>query len=303
MGHKLAKEKRTLVHRKSFHSKSLSNEHKDSDPYTDCHNRDDRVNAQHYLLKTLFGTNTFSPLDRPATALDVGCATGVWLMDMANEYGACQWYGIDINTDAFPTSIRPSNTFLYHGNIMNNLAYPDGHFDHVHVRLLASFIPTGHWSKVMEECVRLTKPGGWVEFVDTTHIVHGRVDITDSSDYSYTDQLAQIISQTMSLNGIDVDEHINQLYHLKDKGCSRVKTRWIDLPLGTSPDPTGLDQEVGELILNHVYEEYLEKTQLVFRVNRISPCDYKAVLDGWKQEMIRFGGVMRVLVVCGQKDV
>jgi hypothetical protein len=52
--------------------------------------------------------------------------------------------------------------------VLEGLPFPDAAFDFVHQRLLFLAIPAARWPFVMQELVRVTRPGGWVELVETT---------------------------------------------------------------------------------------------------------------------------------------
>jgi hypothetical protein len=43
----------------------------------------DRMDVQHYIWKVMFKVrNHFAPLEDPRKILDVGCGTGVWMIEM-----------------------------------------------------------------------------------------------------------------------------------------------------------------------------------------------------------------------------
>lgn len=132
----------------------------------------EQFDEAHYLMLLVTGANWSAPLSRPAIALDIGCGTGTWVMEMAARFPGCQWYGIDKNP-LFPDSIHPPNTHFFHMDILcPPLRYPNGHFDFVHQRFLLDWIPTECWPAVLTEIVRLTKPGGWIELKECDFIPH-----------------------------------------------------------------------------------------------------------------------------------
>lgn len=49
------------------------------------------------------------------------------------------------------------------------LPYPDGHFDHVHLRFIALGVPEPKWPLLLEECCRVLKSGGRLEIIETSY--------------------------------------------------------------------------------------------------------------------------------------
>ena len=51
----------------------------------------------HNQLLQLNGKLHMCPLDKPLEILDIGCGTGIWAMDIADEYPTCQVIGTDLS--------------------------------------------------------------------------------------------------------------------------------------------------------------------------------------------------------------
>jgi tRNA G46 methylase TrmB len=69
-----------------------------------------RFDEIHYLFRSLLGTNHFANLSevKPSVALDIGCGSGIWVLEMANDYPWCQFVGLDI-VQVQPRTIIPTN--------------------------------------------------------------------------------------------------------------------------------------------------------------------------------------------------
>ena len=86
---------------------------------------------------------------------------------MAQEFPKSKFYGIDISPE-FLKTFAPNVTFT-EGNILDGLPYPDATFDFVFSRALVAAFTVEQWHNVyIPELLRVTKPGGWIEFFDVS---------------------------------------------------------------------------------------------------------------------------------------
>ncbi|KAF9358472.1 hypothetical protein BGX34_008918 [Mortierella sp. NVP85] len=63
-------------------------------------------------------------------------------------------------------SPMPSNCFFHKADISMGLPFPDNTFDYCHVRLVLWGYPLNGFPDLLNELIRVTKTGGWIEFVD-----------------------------------------------------------------------------------------------------------------------------------------
>ena len=121
----------------------------------------DRLNLQHHLCKlTLGGELHRAPL-RPDIqhALDIGTGTGIWAIDFAEQYLACQVTGTDLSPIQ-PTAV-PTNCQFYVEDFENDWGWGEQKFDYVHTRMLVA--AAKDWPKLFRQAYHALKPGGWVE--------------------------------------------------------------------------------------------------------------------------------------------
>ncbi|ORX34742.1 S-adenosyl-L-methionine-dependent methyltransferase [Kockovaella imperatae] len=95
--------------------------------------------------------------------IDVGSGSGIWALEMAKEFPEVQWTGLDLFAIERRPS-QPSNVEYVKGNVLTGLDFPDGHFDIVHARHLITAVQ--NWRPVIDELVRITKPGGLIISVE-----------------------------------------------------------------------------------------------------------------------------------------
>jgi ubiquinone/menaquinone biosynthesis C-methylase UbiE len=104
--------------------------------------------------------------------LDIGCAGGGWLLDVAKQYPQVHGVGIDISQlmIEYATSLAESQDLpTLQFRVMDAtqpLDFPDSTFDLVNGRILMGFLSTQQWPKLLRECHRITKPGGIVRITE-----------------------------------------------------------------------------------------------------------------------------------------
>jgi hypothetical protein len=50
--------------------------------------------------------------------------------------------------------------------VLEGPPFPDGQFSSTHQRLLVATIPSQAWPGVVRELVRVTRPGGWIDWLE-----------------------------------------------------------------------------------------------------------------------------------------
>lgn len=137
------------------------------------HQEINRLDFQHFGFKLLLGANYKAPLKltQVKSILDVGSGTGRWMHEIALEFPYTQVEGIDIEPPA--SHIRlPLNCHFTQGDILRGIPYPDHVFDYTHQRLLVGGIPTYQWPFVVQELLRVTRPEGYIELLETGNVFH-----------------------------------------------------------------------------------------------------------------------------------
>lgn len=104
-------------------------------------------------------------------ALDLGCGPGGWVLDVAFNYPKTHVEGIDISHAMIEyarahAKVRGlDNTDFQVMDITQPLNFSDSTFDLVNGRMIG-FIPTTAWYSLLEECFRITQPGGKVRLTE-----------------------------------------------------------------------------------------------------------------------------------------
>ncbi|KAG1044341.1 hypothetical protein G6F43_011464 [Rhizopus delemar] len=150
-----------------------------------------RLAGQHFAIKDLFEGNMHPNIKEALdsepnmTILDVGCGSCTWIFDMASDYPQCDFHGCDI-VDVANKEMIPNQFTFQLGNVAQRLPYKDSMFDFVYARLLALALSEDEWPRAIQEILRVTKPGGWIQLVDAD------VKLPDKSTGAYYESVKAI---------------------------------------------------------------------------------------------------------------
>ena len=104
--------------------------------------------------------------------LDIACGPGGWVLDAAFAYPKCMVVGIDIDREmveyarAQAWSQGLENVSFKVMNALERLDFPDASFDLVNARFLVGFMPRKAWPTFLQECMRITRPGGIIRLTE-----------------------------------------------------------------------------------------------------------------------------------------
>lgn len=180
-----------------------------------------RLDFQHIFLRNVLQTNYLSPIIAPRAILDVGSGTGRWALEMSQEFPQARITGIDIN----PTipNAPPTVQFIQH-DILKGLPLPTKSLDYVHSRLLVMAVPVDDWSGLLQEYIRVTRSGGWIELFEggTTFLNAGPL----------TQQFLVWWEQFGKQRGIDPSLMENLPYLMQQLGQQNVHAKFLHVPVG-----------------------------------------------------------------------
>ncbi|PHZ09360.1 S-adenosyl-L-methionine-dependent methyltransferase [Rhizopus microsporus ATCC 52813] len=132
-----------------------------------------RLADQHFAFKELLGGNIIPcvannlDLNSGVSILDIGCGAGAWIKDTISDYPNCTYYGCDL-VDVTDKETMPKQFVFTIGNVVEGLPYEDNTFDFVHMRLLVLSLREEEWPLAIKEAVRVTKPRGYLQFVESS---------------------------------------------------------------------------------------------------------------------------------------
>ncbi|GBC06977.1 hypothetical protein RclHR1_07180002 [Rhizophagus clarus] len=148
----------------------INDDDKDLKFYFNSDNNIHRQHNHHFLKKYLFQCNISSPVNENLTkggaVLDIGCGPATFLLEVAGQYPNSKFFGIDIEP-IFPKEIKPCNLEFQLADMFQGLPFPDNMFDLVHLETILFSITPSQLDLLIDEMVRVTKPSGFIEFVET----------------------------------------------------------------------------------------------------------------------------------------
>jgi len=113
----------------------------------------------HSLRLTLENKHFIAPIKNPPSVLDIGTGTGIWAMDVADDYSGTSIIGADLSPIQ-PTVVPPNLEV----QIMDADEPWDFHttFDLIHTRMMNGF-SIRSWPFFYEQAFKFMKPGGWAK--------------------------------------------------------------------------------------------------------------------------------------------
>ncbi len=236
-----------------------------------------RLNFQHFLLRQLNQGNFRAPLQAPLDILDVGCGSGRWVLEMAVQFPNSNVFGLDRVTpdvERLPlgdgVNQRPANATFVAGDILQGNNFPDASFDYVHMRLLYSAIPAVRWSFVINELVRMTRPGGWVELVEGGLPPAGGPAMN---------MLHNLTIEGGNKIGLDMTVGSRIGAYLQSAGLTNVQAQEMPVPLGVQGG------RIGRLMALDLYEILKAGRGLSVARGTATAEDYDRALQAWPQEV------------------
>ncbi len=101
-----------------------------------------------------------APIKDPQSILDIGTGTGIWGIEIADEFPAALVIGTDLSP--IQPGFVPPNIKFYVDDFEADFTFPEvGKFDYIHWRSLCG--STGDWPKLYRQCFSNLKTGGWLE--------------------------------------------------------------------------------------------------------------------------------------------
>lgn len=121
----------------------------------------------HLLTKGMGGLfSEQTDLSNVHDILDIGCGPGGWVLDVAYTYPKKRVVGIDISKLVIQYARAQAkvqwldNAHFEVMDALKPLNFPDNSFDLVNGRFLFGFMPKAAWPNLMQECMRILRPGG-----------------------------------------------------------------------------------------------------------------------------------------------
>ena len=248
-----------------------------------------RLDFQHFLLRYAVQRNYLAPIQDPKGILDVGCGTGRWAHELATQFPRTKVFGLDVDSSvAKAGNTIPTNYRFITGNVLQELPFPDMTFDFVHQRFLHMALPVNSWNRVVQELVRVTRPGGWVELVESDLLIQRPGPAMQQlTEWSFT------IART---RGIDPRVSINIGNFLAAARLTNIQTYRIDLPVGSWAGRLG-NMTASDMIS---YNEAVKP--VIIERFKIASAEYDRISLMMRKEWESNHCYFSIYFACGQKQ-
>lgn len=194
-----------------------------------------RLQLQSQMLTTSMGGPLAEQenITRFKRILDVGCATGDWLIEIAQEHASTQeLVGVDISKKMIDYAQEQAEkrdvaarVEFHLMDALLRLEFPDQSFDLVNQRFAQSFLRTWDWPSVLQEFRRVTRPGGVIRLVECDNVLSSSPTFAQLGVFTARAGHQAGYRFEMESNGV-----LNALPRiLVQQGIRRVQTRAYDL--------------------------------------------------------------------------
>ena len=189
----------------------------------------DRLDIYHHLMGIVNGGRLHrAPIQTPQRILDIGTGTGIWAIQMGDEYPSAEVLGVDISPTQ-PTWVPPNVVFEVE-DVENDWTWRHP-FDFIHCRYMPACI--ADFKKLVKQAYDHTSSGGWVEFEDWDLNLY-------STDGTLTPEHAFKRLHTLFIEACEVMGRVaSPGQHLKrwfeEAGFVNITHLVVKLPFGTWP--------------------------------------------------------------------
>ena len=235
--------------------------------------------------------------------LDIACGPGGWVIQVAQAYPHLQVMGIDLSirmvmyarAQALVHSLPNARFRLM--DALKPLDFPDQSFDLVNGRLLFAFMPPTAWPNLLQECLRILRPGGVIRLTEC------EMPITSNAAVERLNALGtralQAAGKSFSPDGrhIGIVPMLGRL--LREAGCQHIQQLAQVLDISAGPD--------NEEAHKGYYQDYLLGLQLarpfLLQYGGVAEEEYDRLYQQVAGEMLSedFCAIQFFLTVWGEK--
>ncbi|KAM5346559.1 hypothetical protein ACJ41O_009564 [Fusarium nematophilum] len=196
----------------------------------------EREDMKHAMVKLLCNQKLhFAPIgEHPQEVLDIGTGTGIWAIEMGDQYSSANILGIDLSPIQ-PDWLPPNVRFMV-DDAESVWLHPRNHFDYIHSRHTVMAIR--NWPQLFQRSLEHLKPGGWMELQEIHHYPHSASHGGIVSPEAHpVAQYWSLITQGLAALGVNFHAAAGGALatKMREAGFINVTERVFHVPLGTWP--------------------------------------------------------------------
>ncbi|RIB09634.1 S-adenosyl-L-methionine-dependent methyltransferase [Gigaspora rosea] len=257
----------------------------------------DRLHFRHFLTRYIWQSNFSAPIndilnDSDTQILDVGCGAASWAFDMATTYPLIKIIGIDISQQP-PTYIKPDNFTFIKANVLEELPFEESTFDYVFQRNLFGAFTEQNWPDVIDELVRVLKPGGFIELSEPS-MLHNAGPATK--------RLCEAEMEAMKLRGTDPFTSQKLDKYLQNQGQLRnIKKEIRKCRHGSKSNQAELN--LSRTAINNLVNTYSAWKPRLAKIMKISSEEYDELAKISEKELFEYDTYYNIVRVYARKSL
>ncbi|RBQ85158.1 hypothetical protein VDGD_00715 [Verticillium dahliae] len=252
----------------------------------------ERLDLQHHIWRLLLRGSLYTaplpsppaegedpPADGSLRILDLGCGTGIWAIDMADEFPYAHVYGVDLSP--IQPDWVPPNCKFHVDDYEDAWTYgPDERFDYIHGRALSG--TSGDWARFYRNVREHLVPGGYVEMQEYDAWIFS--DDDSMARAPWTTEWVEKLDKASHMFGKPINIARFHKQWMQDAGFEDVKEVVYRIPIGPWAKDPAL-KELGRYELTHMQMSVDSHTPALFtRVWNYSQDQVGVLMEGVKRE-------------------
>ncbi|WPG98752.1 S-adenosyl-L-methionine-dependent methyltransferase [Acrodontium crateriforme] len=235
-----------------------------------------RMDIEHQNQKIqMDGQLHLCPLHEPEAILDLGTGTGIWAMEMADQYPTCEVVGTDLSP--VQPSWVPVNCSFEVDDFELEWTWGENRFDMIHHRF--SLGSVSDYPRLYKQAYAALKPGGWIEIIDMEAKAYSDDDtLPEDSPLVAWGKLIEEAFAKIGKPFLKIEEYPRLL---KEQGFENIQSHMIKRPSNDWPKDPKM-KEIGRVGENTLFccLNFLEGLE------GFTMAPFTRVL-GWKQEEVK----------------